>query len=166
MSTKFISLATAIVTLDVYLQSQLHSSDPLFLVVSNNTAVNMLMVVLAAAAIAVSFRSRFKSWYGYTAVSALAALFIAFGAMGLFFSGFSARLWMIFLPLNYMLLLSCGVVLGVAALSYKHAPRPESVRLPSLPRLALPFKSVFPVPKISHSPFAGRTSVTSPRLGS
>ena len=158
MSTRFISLATGIVTVDVYLQSQLHSNDPLFLVVSNNTAVNMLMVVLAALAIGVSFRRRFSSWYSYAAIAALAVIFVALGAMGILFSGFTNKLWMIFEPLNYMMILNCGVVLGVAALSYAHAPKPESVRLPSLP--ALPTRSVFPVPKISHSPFAGRPTAS------
>ena len=159
MSTKFISLATGIVTLDVYLQSQLHSNDPLFLLVSNNLAVNMLMVVLAALAIAASFKTRFVSWYTYAATSALAAALLTVGAAGIFFSGFTYSLWMVFQPLNYMLLMAFGSVLGVCSLAYKHDPRPANLRLP-LP--ALPFKPVFPVPKISHSPLSSRHRRTQP----
>jgi hypothetical protein len=153
MTTRFISLATGIVTLDVYLQSQLHSNDPLFLLVSNNLAVNMLMVVIAALAVSVSFRKRFSSWYSYAATSALAAIFLTVGAAGILFSGFTYSLWMVFLPLNYMMLISFGTVLGICALSYQHAPRPESARLP-LP--ALPARLVSPMPKISHSPLSSQ----------
>jgi uncharacterized membrane protein len=151
MTTKFISLATGIVTLDVYLQSQLHSNDPLFLLVSNNLAVNMLMVVLAAVAISVSFRKRFSSWYSFAATAALAAIFLTVGAAGILFSGFTYSLWMVFLPLNYMMLISFGTVLGICALSYQHAPRPESARWP-LP--VLPARLASPMPKISHSPLS------------
>ena len=157
MTTKFISLATGIVTLDVYLQSQLHSNDPLFLLVSNNLAVNMFMVVLAALAISVSFRKRFGSWYSYAATLALAVIFLTVGAAGILFSGFTYSLWMVFLPLNYMMLISFGTVLGICALSYRHAPRPESARLP-LP--ALPFRFVLPVPKIPQFPPAGTRQAT------
>lgn len=156
MITKFISLATAIVTLDVYLQSQLSSNDPLFSFISNNLAANMLMVTLAAAAVAVSFRKRFDSWYGYAAASAGAAMLIIVGGGGFFFSGFLPSLWMVALPLNYLLMLEFGVIMGVCALSYKHQPRPASARLPRPP---LPFKLAFPVPRIPHFPFT-RPTVT------
>jgi len=158
MITRFISLATAIVTLDVYLQSQLSSNDPLFWVISDNLAVNMLMVVLAAVAVMVSFRKQFDSWYGYAAVSAAATALIIIGGAGVFFSGFLFSLWMVFLPLNYLLMLEFGVILGVCALTYKHQPRPASARLP---RLAYLFKSAFPVPRIPHFPLTGRPTVHS-----
>lgn len=156
MTTKFISLATGIVTLDVYLQSQLHSSDPLFLVVSNNPAINMTMVVLATLAISVSFRKRFSNWYGYAATVALAAVLLIIGAGGMFLSNVLYMLPPAVLPLNYMLMLQSGVVLGMCALTYQHAPRPASVRLPSV---ALPPKIAFPVPKLSHTPLTGRFTV-------
>lgn len=158
MITKFISLATAIVTLDVYLQSQLSSNDPLFLLISNNIAVNMLMVSLAAIAVAVSFRKRFASWQGYALVSALAATLVILGAAGTFFSGFIYSLWTIFLPLNYLMMLEFGVVLGLCSLTYKHTPRPQNAPRLSRPRLAQSFKPVLPVPKTSHFPLGGRTS--------
>ena len=156
MTTKFISLATGIVALDVYLQSQLHSGDPLFLVVSSNLAINMIMVVLAALAVSVSFRKHFSNWYSYAATASAAGLLLIIGGAGMFLSNVLYMLPPAILPLNYIMMLQCGIVLAASALSYQHAPRPASVRLPSTAFLS---NIAFPVPKISHSPLAGRTTV-------
>ena len=172
MITRFISLVTGIVTLDVYLRSQLASSDPLFLVFSNNLAINVLMLILTALAISVSFRRRFNTWTGYAICVGLAAVLLGFGTLGIVFSGFIyslwPSLWAVFLPLNYLVILQAGVVLGLCSLSYKHAPKPASVKLSifstALPAfkvtVPVPKKVVFPVPKIPQFPPAGSRQAT------
>ena len=148
MTIKFISLASAIVTLDVYLQSQLHSNDPLFLFASNNLLVNVGLVILAALVVAVSFKSKFSNWISYLACCVLAACLVTIGVMGTFFSDFIYSFPSILLPLDYMLILEAGVVTGLCALTYKHQPIPYR-----LSRLKFHFpKYAFPVLKIPHSP--------------
>jgi hypothetical protein len=158
MTTKFISLATAIATLDVYLQSQLSSSDPLFLLISSNVVVNLLMVGLAALTVHISFKKRFDSWYGYAACATLATVLLSIALCGLLLSDFTYALWMVFSPLNYFLMGEFGILLAINALSYRHAPVPSSLRLLGLPRLALPFHFALPLPKISQSPNLNRSS--------
>lgn len=149
MLTKVLSLVTGIGTLDVYLQSQRSSSDLLFAVISGNLIINMLMVGLAALAISVSYRRVFITWNGYAACAILAALLIFIGGGGIFFSGFSSVFWTIFMPLNYLLMLEIGVILGINCLSYKHPEQPAWVQLPGV---TLPSRLAFPVPRIPHSP--------------
>jgi hypothetical protein len=157
MITKSISLATAIVSLDVFLRSQLFSNDPLFLFTSNSLVVNVLMVLLAAVAVYISFKKKFGSWYGFAACAFVATLFICSGFLGVFYSDTINSLWSTMLPLNYILLMQYGIVMGICALSYEHASMPVTVRqqlrrLQSLPRPTF----AFPVPKTLHPPMIMR----------
>lgn len=153
MVLKLISSATGLVTLDVYLQSQLSSNGPLFYLASDNTLINILMIVISAAGIYVAFRGRFKSWYSYAACMALGALMILMGIAGVFFDTFIYSFWSIFSPLNYALLLEYGIVLSICSLTFKHAKRPKNVRQAISPTAALSkLKLALPVPKIPHTP--------------
>ncbi len=150
MIVKFISLATAIVTLDVYLQSQLSSSDPLFFFTSNNLAVNIAFVILSVVMVALSFKKRFDSWLSHAgSVIAGLALF-SFGAVGGFMSDANNALTSVLLPLNYLLILEAGVVIGICALSYSHPKYPEKLSLSHM--MLLINKLAFLVPQIPHSP--------------
>ena len=162
MTTKFISLITGLVSLVVYLQSQLSSNDPLFSLTSSSFIVNLLMLILAATAITVSFKTSFRSWYSY-AGSALAAIALCFvGIAGIFFPNLVYFFWNILLPLNYMVMLECGVVFGLSCLTYKHATRPQSLRLPEPSSLTAKLHAVLPDSKIPHSPQSSRTRRTQP----
>lgn len=150
MIRKFISLATAIVILDVYLRSQLYSNDPLFLFASNKLAINIGMVLLAGAVVTVSFRNKFKNWLSFAAVAALAVILSVVGMVGIFLSNMVYSFSNILLPLDYMFMLESGIVLGICALSYEHAPSPYRFKLPE--PAALLSKFAFPVPKFPQSP--------------
>jgi len=150
MTRKFISLATAIVTLDVYLRSQLYSNDPLFLFASSGLAINIGMVAIAACAVAVSFMNRFKSWYSYAACTAAAVLFIVGGLAGAMLSDVAYAFSNLLLPLDYLFILQAGIVGGLCSLSYKHASMPFQIKTPNLAGWLN--KIVLPVPKIPHSP--------------
>jgi len=152
MGIKFISLVTGLVTLDVYLQSQLFSNGPLFLLISNNIIVNSLMVALAAGAIFVSFRNGFKNWYFYAACTLAAILLTAIGFAGVFFGTLVYSFWYVSSPLDFLFLLQFGIIFSLCCLSYNHAKRPKNVRLPQLVPLGARFKTALPVPKISHPP--------------
>jgi hypothetical protein len=152
MTTKFISLATAIVMLDVYLQSQLSSSDPLFSFVSNNFAVNACLLIIVGLMVAVSFKSKFSRWWTFAGIAGLSLIFGIIGVIGVFFSDLLYSFPQVLLPLDYMFLLEAAVVFGICSLSYQHQAIPYKYRV-SLPRSAAQFaKLVFPVPKIPHSP--------------
>jgi hypothetical protein len=152
MTTRFTSLATAIVLLDVYLRSQLSSNDPLFLFASNNIGVNAGLVVMAAFMVAVSFRRQFNSWWSFAACAASAVILGIAGVLGVLFTNVFYFFPQVLLQLDYMFLIEAAVVFGICALSYKHAPMPFKLRLPSI---SLP-KFEFPAPKIPQSP-SGRT---------
>lgn len=150
MTTKFISLATGIVILDVYLQSQLSSSDPLFLFASNSFAVNAGLLILTCLMVGVSFRPQFKRWWSFTAVAGLAIILGLLGMIGLFFGNMPYSFPQVLMPLDYMFLLEASVVFGICALTYKHQPVPYKLSLPK--PAALLNKFGLPVPKIPHSP--------------
>ncbi|HEX5447766.1 MAG TPA: hypothetical protein VFW90_01030 [Candidatus Saccharimonadales bacterium] len=152
MGIKTISLVTGLVTADVYLQSQLFSSGPLFLLVSNNLIVNILMVALAAVAISVSFKSKFSNWYAYAAFAVAAAVLIVVGLGGVFFGVVVNYFWYVSSPLDYLFLLQYGIIFSLCCLSYAHASKPENVRLSEISAWTSKFKPALPVPKISHSP--------------
>lgn len=153
MVTKLISLATAIVSLDVFLRSQLFSNDPLFLFISSSLVANLLMIALAGASVYIAFRKKFTSWYAFAACASIASLFVGAGFIGVFYSDYVHSLWSALLPLNYLLMMQSGIVMGICALSYDHAAMPAALkqRLPARP--ALPrFTFAFPAPKALHSP--------------
>ncbi|HET7528851.1 MAG TPA: hypothetical protein VFJ84_01320 [Candidatus Saccharimonadales bacterium] len=162
MILKSISLVTGLVTLDVYLQSQLSSNGPLFYLVSDNTIINILMILLAAAGVLVTFRGRFKSWYGYMACLSLGAIMILMGLAGVFFDSLIYSFWSVFSPLNYALLLEYGIIFSICSLAFKHAKRPKDVRLALSPAyLLLRLKLALPVPKIPHFPPLSRRETAS-----
>jgi hypothetical protein len=150
MTTRFLSLATAIVTLDVYLQSRLSSTDPLFYFTSNNLAVNTAFILLAALMVSVSFRPKFKTWYGYAGCAAAGLFLCTLGTIGILFSDVDNFLSNILLPLNYLIILEAGVVLGLCALTYQHEPAPAKIRAYDFVHLMNRF--AFLAPKIPHSP--------------
>jgi hypothetical protein len=150
MTIKFISLATGIVFLDVYLQSQLYSNDPLFLFASNNPFVNAGLLVIVALMVAVSFKDRFQKWWTYLGCAALAAVFGSLGVLGLLFGNISYSFPQVLLPMDYMFLTEAAIVFGIACLSYRHQEVPARMRLPN--PVAIISKFVLPVPKIPQSP--------------
>lgn len=150
MTTKFISLATAIVLLDVYLRSQLASNDPLFLFASSSIAVNACLMVLVGLMVAVSFKDRFRYWWTFASCAALAALLGVMGIIGVFFSDTFYYFPQILQPLDYLFFLEASIVFGICSLSYKHEPLPFKLHLPRLSQVFTSF--AIPVPKIPQSP--------------
>jgi len=164
MTRKFISLATAIVILDVCLRSQLFSNDPLFLFTSNNLAVNIVLSIMALAVATVSFKKQFKHWQSFAVAVVGAVVLGSAGILGFFFSNIDYAFSSILLPLNYLFLLETGIILAICALSYKHEPVPSSYRLPRPAELATKLVSAIPVPRIPHSPTGySRTSAPGAR---
>lgn len=139
MLRRLISLAMLILTLDVYMRSLLYPHDILFYFAASGTAVNVTMLVIVGLAAAVSFRGRFSSWWAYAASAMAAIALCLIGFFSLFTVGIDSWLSGVIPPLNALMVLEAGVVLGICALSYQHAPRPASVKLPTLlwrPRLS------------------------------
>ena len=157
MTTRFISLATAIVLLDVYLRSQLSSNDPLFLFASNNIAVNAVLLVIVVFMVMLSFSKKFKHWWSFAGCSAAAVLLGGLGITGFLFGQLFYGFPQIMLQLDYMFLIEAGVVFAICSLTYKHPPMPARLRLPkvTIPSLA---RFEFPVPKIPHPPNTGNRS--------
>ncbi len=138
MLKRLISLAMLILTLDVYMRSLLYPRDILFYFAAGSTAANVAMVLIVGLAVAISFRSRFNSWWSYAASASLAVVLCLIGFFSLFTISINSWLSAVLLPLNALMVLEAGVVIGICALSYQHVPRPASVRLPVLqwrPRL-------------------------------
>ncbi len=142
-----------IVTVNIYMRSQLAPNDPLFLFISTNSVLNILLILLACLVVAVSFTSRFKNWYFYAACSGLAVFLCLIGVISLFSSNIDYWLSGLLLPLDSMLVLEAGIILAVCSLSYKHANRPAMPKLAELSgrirRAAFPVLG--PTPKSSQS---------------
>lgn len=155
MTTKFISLATGIVFLDVYLRSQLYSSDPLFLFASSNTLVNAGLLALIAVMVAVSFKDKFHHWWSFAGCTAAAIILGIIGLVGLFFSDIWYPFPQILQPLDYMLLIEAGAVFGICSLSYRHSRAPFKLSWPQ-PTVLLN-NLAFPVPKALQSPHGTRS---------
>lgn len=129
MVTKLLSLASAITIADIAARSHMDAGAPLYAFASTQIWVNVVLAVIVAITVAVSFKrkNRFKSWYTYAGCLALAALLIVTGCVGAFYSNFRLDGWSMLLPLDYVLMLECGVVLAISGLSYRHHKRPFSL---------------------------------------
>lgn len=142
MVTKLISLTAAITTLDLAARSRMDPGAPVYYFASSHLWVNIIIITVVALSVAVSFKpkSRFSNWYGYAVCSAMAAFLIILGGLGVFYSNFRLDGWDLLLPLDYLMLLECGVVLAISSLSYRHPKRPVMVtglvgRLSRVPRV-------------------------------
>lgn len=128
MIRRFLSLATAIGILYVYLQSQLHSDDALFLVTSPNIAVNIALLSLAVVGVRLSYKDKFKAWESYLASNIICAILLFVGAAGVIYSSIDNYFSGVIKPLDYFILLELGIIYGIIALTYSHPP----VKLKSL----------------------------------
>lgn len=148
MIRKFVSLVTLIVATDMLVQSRFQYNEPIFVFTSSNLAVNLITLLLVVLTVLICFKSKFKTWLAYAACAGLAVLTLFVGWLGFWFSNVGYWFQGTLLPFNYMMILECGVCLGLCALSYKHGRRPANLKLylmdawaswaGRLPRLHLP----------------------------
>ena len=143
MLRKALSLITAAGIVYVYLQSQLQSGDALFLVASPNLAVNAALVAIAGAAVYVSFMEKFKSWQSYVICTISSVALGLIGFLGFSFASIENNFSGAILPMDYMVLMLLGVILGICTLSYQHVPLPRRISASDLLPSRLPsFKPV------------------------
>lgn len=122
MIRRFLSLATAIGILYVYLQSQLHSDDALFLVTSPSFAVNITLLGLAVVAVAISYKDKFKVWESYFVSNILAAVLITVGTAGVIYSSLDNYFSGVLKPMDYFIILELGIIYTIIGLTYAHPP--------------------------------------------
>lgn len=120
----------AAATLIVYLQSQLASNDALFLFISNNLVINILMVGLAAYTVWLSFLRKFTSRYVYGMTVAASFSLALLGIAGILSASLDRYMFDVIKPLNYVMILEAAVIMGICALSYKHPALSINLRLP------------------------------------
>jgi hypothetical protein len=128
MTRRFLSLATATGILYVYLQSQLHSDDALFLVISSNLAVNIALLSLACIAVRLTYKDKFKAWESYLATVITGGFLSMIGAAGIIYTSWDNYFAGAIKPMDYFILLELGIIYGIVSLSYSHPP----VKLKSL----------------------------------
>jgi len=122
MVRRFLSLATAIGILYVYLQSQLHSDDALFLVTSSNIAVNIAMLSLAVVGVRLSYKDKFKAWETYLANNIIGGVLLFIGLAGVIYTSLDNYFSGAIKPLDYFILLELGIIYGIIGLTYSHPP--------------------------------------------
>ena len=133
MTRKLLSLVTAIGMLYVYLQSQLHSADALFLITSDNTVVNLSLIIVAGLAVYVSFMDKFQSWQSYLATAGVAIVLALTGLVGFVYVGIGNYFDGLIKPFDYIILMQLGITFGICTLSYQH----PSVKVPGYRLLKL-----------------------------
>lgn len=129
MTIKFLSSTTAIGMLYVYLQSQLHSGDALFLVASSNVVINLLLLAVAGLAVKLSFSDKFQTWWSFLIAGIGSMLAVVVGLVGVIYTSFDNLFSGAFLPLDYLILLQLGVIYGLISVAYSHPP--VNFKLPS-----------------------------------
>ncbi len=153
MTRKLLSLVTAIGIAYVYLQSQLHSGDALFLIASDSLAVNFGLLILAASVLYVGFIGQFKAWYTYLSTALSSVVLSAWGLIGVVYAGASNNFTGIIKPLDYMIMLQVGIIFGICALSYRHQPlslvMPKLIRRRAVLRLNRGLENLMPTPASS-----------------
>jgi len=122
MLRRFLSLATAIGILYVYLQSQLHSDDALFLVTSSNIVLNLALLSLACWAVRISYKNKFKAWESYLATVIIGGLLSFIGTAGVIYTGIANYFSGLIKPLDFFIILEIGVIYSLIGLSYAHPP--------------------------------------------
>ena len=122
MTRKSLSLITAIGILYVYLQSQLHSDDALFLVASASFWVNFLLLSFAVIAVIISFKEKFRTWEAYLANCIMAGFLSLSGSAGLIYSSANNYFSGFLKPMDYFIILELGIIYSVISLSYNHPP--------------------------------------------
>jgi hypothetical protein len=122
MIRKFLSLATAIGILCVYLQSQLHSDDALFLVTSSNIVLNLAMLGVACLAVRISYKDKFKAWESYLATVIAGGLLAFIGTVGIIYTSWSNYFSGLIKPVDYFIFLELGIIYGIISLTYSHPP--------------------------------------------
>jgi len=122
MTRKFLSLATATGILYVYLQSQLHSDDGLFLVTSPSFVVNLALLALAVVAVRVSYMDKFRTRESYLASSVLGVVMLFIGLAGVIYSSLDNYFSGVLKPMDYFIILELGIIYGIIGLTYAHPP--------------------------------------------
>ena len=122
MIRRFLSLATAIGILYVYLQSQLHSDDALFLVTSSSIAVNLALLSLAALAVRISYKDKFKAWESYLTTVIIGAILLMIGTVGVIYTSWDNYFSGVIKPMDYFIIMELGIIYGIISLSYSHPP--------------------------------------------
>lgn len=114
--------------------AMLFPNDPYFYVISSNLIVIICRLLLCIAIVVLASKTKFKTKEGPKFAAIAAMLLAAFGVSGLVVPVMDYSLFNILKPLDYIFLLNCAFVFGMASLSLKHGRR----RLVSLLRVSRP----------------------------
>jgi hypothetical protein len=158
MTRKVLSLITAAATLYVYLLSQLRSGDVLFSIASSGWAVNAGLVAISSYCVYTSFRDKFRANAEFIVCMALGLSLAVFGGAGIIYSGFDNYFSELIKPLDFLILLQAGIILGICSLSYEHAPIRLKLSLPSLSIIKTSLLEHLPSPNVAAKAAPARPS--------
>lgn len=130
MTNKILSMVTSVFVLWFTVQAYLNPNDPVFLLKSNQLAINLIMLLVAAGGVYLSYIAIASKLQWQVYLAALVAG-IGLGAFSLF--GMIDTRASFHWPLemwDYFLLLQFGLVYAIGALSIEHRPVP--IHLPQV----------------------------------
>jgi hypothetical protein len=122
MTRKFLSLATVIGLLYVFLLSQLLSDDALFLVVSDNNALNAALLALATGSLYLSYMDKLKSKKIFIGIVLLSVVLSISGTLGFLYASIDNYFNGLIKPLDYIVTMQLGVLFGLHTLVLEHQP--------------------------------------------
>jgi hypothetical protein len=123
MVIKLISLGIVMCVASLFFLGLGATSDPLFLIISDNPLVVLFRMTATLAALVVAFRSRFTYAFSRKLAAWTGAALTAFGAAGVISRTIAYAFDNYIMPYDYFLIIELGVVFVLAALTYESDQR-------------------------------------------
>jgi hypothetical protein len=121
MTLKLVSIFTGLGVLDAFLENLYRPSDLLFLFISNNPVMELLRFSLVAFLLLLSFKKKFWHFMSYAVCAGAAIVLSGIGLLGIMDMHFASYVFNVVKPVDFILFLEAGVMMGMCALSYEHA---------------------------------------------
>ncbi len=131
MTIRVIALVTSACAACLYLFSVQEPNDPYFYLVSSNSAVVVIRLVLSAILVSLVFKSKFTYRLTHRLYGGLALALLVFGVSGIVIAPLDYALFNIIKPLDFIFFIGIGLVFSWATFGHERGDN-------SLPRLARP----------------------------
>jgi len=141
MTTKITAFVVSVVAAALFITGWLWPNDPYFFIISSNSAVAIVRLMLAGLLVWAVFGSNPRHAFAQYFYFGLASVLVVFGIAGMGVPNMDYALFNFVKPLDYVLIVGIGIFFGCASLSCGHGAKellqfsfrhPPSLRLTQL----------------------------------